>query len=101
MAQLWPVGYPKRIMMKIACKDAFQKWLHALTIAGVLAFLFATSSTVLGIHVEAIAASAKSSAGDWTTYLFDRNHDGYNPYESIINPVSAGHLKQHWKIKAS
>lgn len=52
------------------------------------------------IHA-ASSLSAKPSTGDWTTYLFDQSHSGYNQYETIINPSSASHLKQHWKVKGS
>jgi len=62
-----------------------------------LAFLFATFGSDLVAHAASIVP-AKSMPGDWTTYLYDRNHSGYNSAEKIINPGSAKNLKQHWMI---
>jgi outer membrane protein assembly factor BamB len=86
--------------LKIRSRSNLRKGLYALAIAGVLTLLFASSSAILVVQA-ASGLSAKSSAGDWTTYLFDQSHSGYNPYETMINPGSASHLKQHWKINGS
>jgi outer membrane protein assembly factor BamB len=39
-----------------------------------------------------------ASPGDWTTYLNDSSHTGYNGFETAINPSTAGSLKQLWSI---
>jgi polyvinyl alcohol dehydrogenase (cytochrome) len=72
--------------------------LPALVAAGVLAFLFATFGSGLVAHGASIIPTKSGSAGDWTTYLHDRNHSGYNSAEKVINPGSAKNLKQHWMI---
>ncbi|HLH62356.1 MAG TPA: PQQ-binding-like beta-propeller repeat protein [Ktedonobacteraceae bacterium] len=72
--------------------------LHALMAAGILALLFATFGSNIGAHAASIASPQSKSAGDWTTYLYDKNHSGYNSAEKIINPGSAKNLKQHWMI---
>ena len=71
--------------------------LGAVALAVMLAFLFATFGSDLVAHAASIVP-AKSMPGDWTTYLYDRNHSGYNSAEKIINPGSAKNLKQHWMI---
>lgn len=45
-------------------------------------------------------AQAAAIAGDWSTYLGDQNHSGFNRAEKIINPTSAPNLKLHWSAQA-
>src|SRR5713226_5058164 len=33
---------------------------------------------------------------DWSTYLMDNEHSGFNKAETIINATTAPALKQHW-----
>ncbi|MDQ2902759.1 MAG: PQQ-binding-like beta-propeller repeat protein [Chloroflexota bacterium] len=64
-------------------------------VAGVLALL----CTVLGlVAIPAMVASRspQPTAGDWTTYLGDNAHSGYNALESAINPTTAPHLQRLW-----
>jgi outer membrane protein assembly factor BamB len=46
--------------------------------------------------------SAHAQVGDWSTYLGDLGHSGYNGLETIINPSTVQNLIQHWSrtIKA-
>ncbi len=34
--------------------------------------------------------------GDWSTYLFNNQHTGFDPTETTINPATAPGLKLHW-----
>jgi polyvinyl alcohol dehydrogenase (cytochrome) len=38
--------------------------------------------------------------GDWSTYLFNNQHTGYNATETIINSNTAPRLKLHWMYHA-
>src|SRR5690242_19848379 len=40
--------------------------------------------------------TAQATSGDWSGYLFDSTHSGFNPAETIINNQTAPHLKVHW-----
>lgn len=40
--------------------------------------------------------SAHAQVGDWSTYLGDPGHSGYNGSETIINPSTVQGLIQHW-----
>ena len=55
------------------------------------------SLLVVNILKPANPARAASS-GDWTTYLNNPGHTGYNGFETAINPSTAGSLKQLWSI---
>ncbi len=46
-------------------------------------------------------AHATSSPDDWTTYLYDQQHSGYNSQETIITASSAPGLKLLWSAKTS
>ncbi len=39
-----------------------------------------------------------ASPGDWTAYLNNPGHTGFNSAETAINPTTAGSLKQLWSI---
>ncbi|MDQ2713810.1 MAG: PQQ-binding-like beta-propeller repeat protein [Chloroflexota bacterium] len=69
-------------------------------VAGVLALL----CTVLGlVTIPAMMATrgSQSTAGDWTTYLGDNAHSGYNALESAIKPTTAPHLRHLWTHSAA
>jgi outer membrane protein assembly factor BamB len=61
--------------------------------------IFSIFSSMLAVNVlrpgNAVQAA---SPGDWTTYLNDPSHTGYNGFETAINPSTAGSLKQLWSI---
>src|SRR5258708_39942659 len=38
--------------------------------------------------------------GDWSTYLADDAHSGFNRAETTINPTTAPRLKLHWMYHA-
>jgi|GEM_PF-493741 polyvinyl alcohol dehydrogenase (cytochrome) len=38
----------------------------------------------------------RAAAGDWTMYMGDLSHSGYNEAETIINPSSASSLQLQW-----
>ncbi len=44
--------------------------------------------------------STSTGSGDWSTYLSDIAHSGYNSAETIINATTAATLKQHWMYHA-
>ncbi len=46
-------------------------------------------------------AQAASSSDDWTTYLFDKGHSGYNPNEKTITTATASKLQLLWTGKSS
>lgn len=46
-------------------------------------------------------AQAASSPDDWTTYLYDQGHSGYNPNETTITPATAPNLKLLWSANTS
>ena len=39
-----------------------------------------------------------ASPGDWTTYLYNPEHSGFNGAETAITPTTAASLKQLWSI---
>lgn len=61
---------------------------QAMVIAGTLMLLFAGFTTTF--------TSVEAASGDWSTYLYDNGHSGYNAAETIINPASASKLKIKW-----
>ena len=52
------------------------------------------------INVLPCQRPVHAASGGWPTYLFDNRHSGYNGNETIINPTSASHLKEHWSYQA-
>jgi len=68
-----------------------QKWRQAtllLSFAGILTLLFAIVSTP--------TQAAQGASGDWSTYMANNGHSGFNRSETIINPKTAPHLKVKW-----
>src|SRR5579872_1947001 len=92
----------QRVLMQMASPRIWRRYtLHALMAAGVLALLFATFGAGVAAHAASIIPPSSKSAADWTTYLYDKNHSGYNSAEKIITPSSAKNLKQHWMISGT
>ena len=70
-------------------------WLSIAEIAGVCVILLA-----IVIGLQNCSAPVVAAAGaDWSTFLADQNHSGYNAAESIINPATAPSLKPIWTIQ--
>jgi outer membrane protein assembly factor BamB len=44
------------------------------------------------------SVQAAVTSSDWTMYLHDVGRSGYNSAETIINPSTAGNLKQLWSL---
>jgi polyvinyl alcohol dehydrogenase (cytochrome) len=45
--------------------------------------------------------AARAQARDWSTFLWDDGHSGFNSTETVITPASAPNLKVHWSIQAA
>ena len=75
--------------------------MHKKHLYSALALLFMVSifGSLLAVNILKPANPARAaSAGDWTTYLNNPGHTGYNGFETAINPSTAGSLKQLWSI---
>ena len=70
-------------------------WMSIAEIAGACVILLAI---VIGLQNRSAPAVAAAGA-DWSTFLADQNHSGYNAAESIINPATAPSLKPIWTIQ--
>src|SRR5215471_5296896 len=70
---------------------------------GALVVLLLSSILVTGslIPNNSVPVHAASSSDDWTTYLYDQGHSGYNPNETIITPSTAPNLKLLWSANTS
>lgn len=64
-------------------------WVQIVAVLGVLAIVVAT---IVGISRPA----AYAASGDWSMFLEDIGHSGFNSSETIINPTTAHNLKVHW-----
>ena len=67
-----------------------------------LSFLITTLVLSTGAIRSRAAATNPllSTPGDWTTYMNDPGHSGYNANETAITAATAPNLKLHWKKKA-
>src|SRR5215471_17469292 len=64
-----------------------------------LLFVFSFLGSLLAINIFKPGNPAQAaSPGDWTAYLNNPGHTGYNGFETAINPSTAGSLKQLWSI---
>jgi hypothetical protein len=66
--------------------------------AGALALLLllAVPRAPLAALPTAPPLTAHAAAGDWTTYMGNVGHSGYNAAETVINPSSASSLQLQW-----
>jgi len=76
-----------------------------LAVISILTLLFAACSpssiTLTEIRVVPIpGVSTAIVPGDWSTYLMDNEHTGFNKAETTINPTTAPQLKLHWMYHA-
>lgn len=53
------------------------------------------SGIIIPNHLAAYAAT-----GNWSTYLNNNPHSGFNNSETVINATSATSLKLHWSVQA-
>ena len=77
---------------------------HRLPLAlGALVCLLLSTIVVAGslIPHHITQAQAASPSDDWTTYLFDQGHSGYNPNETAITTATASKLQLLWNAKSS
>ena len=58
------------------------------------------SALVVGVLQPQKPVRAVASSDEWTTYLHDPGHSGFNSAETIINPSSAGSLNLLWTATA-
>ena len=56
------------------------------------------STFVLTAH-QVKAKQFDAIAGNWPTYMANREHSGFNETETIINATSVPNLKVHWTFK--
>ncbi len=63
-----------------------------------LLVLMISSVFVTGILRPGKSAHAGPFPSDWTTYLHDPGHSGFNSAETAINPTTASSLKLQWSI---
>ena len=76
-----------------------------VAVISILVLLFtacsSSSGTLTEIRVVPIpGVSTAIVAGDWSTYLQDNEHTGFNKAETTINPTTAPRLKLHWMYHA-
>jgi outer membrane protein assembly factor BamB len=58
--------------------------------------LFATTAFFLGLSI--VVPQAHAATGDWSNYLFDRNHSGFNRHETTITAANASTLAVDWSV---
>lgn len=69
---------------------------------GALICLLLSAIVVAGsLSPRLTQAQAAASSDDWTTYLYDQGHSGYNRNETTITPATASKLKLLWNGKSS
>jgi len=68
-----------------------------LLVWGVFAIILG-SVLLTGVWIGHISSFASGNSADWTTYLHDVGHSGYNSTETIINSGSASKLKLQWTV---
>ncbi len=58
------------------------------------------ASLILVILTASFASAQRKSSTpslvDWTQFNFDPAHDGYNPYETVLNPANVGNITLKW-----
>ena len=75
--------------------------MHTKRLYPALALLFMVSIFVSLLALNVLKPGnpvRAASPGDWTTYLNNPGHSGFNGFETAINPNTAGSLKQLWSI---
>ncbi len=82
---------------------AQQKTLLAVISILTLLFVACSSSSITLTEIRVVPIPGVSTAivaGDWSTYLMDNEHTGFNKAETTINPTTAPQLKLHWMYHA-
>ncbi len=69
-------------------------------LVGLVLMLILGSALLAGSLLGHAPAHATSSAADWTTYIHDPSHSGFNSTETILNPSSASKLQGQWTLNA-
>ena len=77
------------------------RWWWAISLwimIAVLSYLFTTFGSA-ALNARAVPGSGQQSpgSGDWSMYLHDLGHSGYNSAETVINQATAANLVLHWK----
>src|SRR5215831_12416044 len=74
-----------------------QRYRFPLRVVGALTVILGSVLLIVSLlgHTPTYATG---SAADWTTYLHDLGHSGFNSTETILNPSSASQLKALWTI---
>lgn len=83
----------------------FRKWgLKSWRVWGIICVFILAVAMLLNARIIGSRAAGPApispSAGDWTTFMGDPGHTGYNAFETTITSGSAPNLKLHWKGKA-
>ncbi len=74
-----------------------QRYRFPLRVGGSLIVIIGSVLLIVSLLGHA-PTYATGSAADWTTYLHDPGHSGFNSTETILNPSSASQLKALWTI---
>lgn len=56
---------------------------------------------LIGAMLFISGPDASAKVGDWSMYMGNLGHTGFNGTETMINLTTAPHLKMHWSLKAS
>jgi len=78
--------------MKNAKMRALRQWTREWK------YLLATVAifSVISIALIPSVLATHAAAGDWTTYMADNGHSGFDPNETTITPSTAPNLKLKW-----
>ncbi len=71
------------------------KTLACLTLIA-FAASFASAKSPSSTSLVRSGASRSNDLIDWAQFNFDPAHDGYNPYETILNPANVGNITLKW-----
>src|SRR6266849_218385 len=71
--------------------------LHILMVIGFAIVVAGIMFMPLKHSSYASSQAVTTSTGNWTTYMWNNERSGYNSTETIINPITASHLKIHWQ----
>lgn len=76
--------------------DGVRRWIVGGLCLSVLALAVSLSPAAQARTQQPLGATHAQPVGDWTTYVYDVGHSGYNGTETAINPSSAPGLKRAW-----
>jgi len=69
---------------------------HGMRVCGCHGLRLVIALVLLVMGSSGALPAAHATTGDWTTYMGDVGHSGYNGAETIINPSSASSLQLQW-----